>query len=236
MMNGNKCHQKKKISWLPVEILSNSFNTDSHAQNLRVTFDADFNFQHHINNTVKFLFISVKFIISVTSPASINTYPYMLPLLYQMPWSAPDLTFFPLLLHSAPVTNLDNLQRVQNSLARVVTKSPRLTSSRPLLSNLNWLLIYSCLNFKPHHYVNLLLSKLPLPTPALKILSNFTAPLPKVLLARLLALTVWNHISFYIQNATNVSSFRTQLIISKPIISIIHSSILKGESSPGLAV
>ena len=153
-----------------------------------------------------------------------------------MPWSAADLTFFPLLLHSAPVTNLDKLQRVQNSLARVVTKSPRLTSGRPLLTNFNWLSIYSRINFKPHHYVNLLLSKLPLPAPDLKIPSNFSAPLPKVLLGRLLALTVWNHISFYIRNATNVSSFHKQLIISKPIISIIHPSILKGESSPGSAV
>ena len=36
------------------------------------------------------------------------------------------------LLHSANVTYLDNLQSVQNSLARVVTKSPRLTPSNPL--------------------------------------------------------------------------------------------------------
>ena len=56
------------------------------------------------------------------------------------------------LLHSAPVTNLDKLQCVQNYLARVVTKSPRLTSSRPLLTNPNWLPIYSHINFKPHPY------------------------------------------------------------------------------------
>ena len=47
----NKCHQKKINSWLPFEILSNSINPASHARNLGVTYDADFNFQLHINNT-----------------------------------------------------------------------------------------------------------------------------------------------------------------------------------------
>ena len=48
------------------------------------------------------------------------------------------LDYCNLLLHSAPVTYLDKLQRVQNSLARAVTKSPGLTPSMPLI-NLQWL-------------------------------------------------------------------------------------------------
>ena len=64
--------------------------------------------------------------------------------------------------------------------------------------------------------------------PALKITSNFSAPLLKILPARLLAMYVWNRIPF-IRSALNVLSFCKQL---KPIISIIRPSILKGESSP----
>ena len=53
MLIGNKRHREKFNSWLPVEIHSKSINLASHAQNLWVTFDADFNFQRQINNTVK---------------------------------------------------------------------------------------------------------------------------------------------------------------------------------------
>ena len=50
---GNKRHREKFNSWLPVEILSNSINPASHSLKLGVSFDADFNFQCQINNTVK---------------------------------------------------------------------------------------------------------------------------------------------------------------------------------------
>ena len=52
------------------------------------------------------------------------------------------------LLHSIPKVHLDKLQRVQNSLARVVTKSTRFTSSKPLLKRLHWLPIASRIDFK----------------------------------------------------------------------------------------
>ena len=38
-------------------------------------------------------------------------------------------------LHSIPKVHLDKLQRLQNSLAKVVTKSTRFTSSKPLLDH-----------------------------------------------------------------------------------------------------
>ena len=52
------------------------------------------------------------------------------------------------LLASVPATYLKKLQRVQNSLARVVTLSPKLTSSQPLLNSLHWLPIKSRIHFK----------------------------------------------------------------------------------------
>ena len=52
------------------------------------------------------------------------------------------------ILFSIPKVHLDKLQRVQNSLARVVTKSTRFTSSKPLLKRLHWLPIASRIDFK----------------------------------------------------------------------------------------
>ena len=72
MLIGNKRHKKKFNSWLPVKILS---NPASHAQNLGVTLDADFNFQCNITSTVK----SCNYYI--LDIACIRKHPYMLSLL-----------------------------------------------------------------------------------------------------------------------------------------------------------
>ena len=52
------------------------------------------------------------------------------------------------LLHSIPKLHLNKLQRVQNSLARVVNESTRFISSKPLLKRLHWLPIASRIDFK----------------------------------------------------------------------------------------
>ena len=52
------------------------------------------------------------------------------------------------LLHSLPGVHLNKLQRVQNALTRVVTKSSRLTSTKSLLERFHWLPIASRIDFK----------------------------------------------------------------------------------------
>ena len=53
MLIDNKCHPNKFDSRLPIEVFGDSINSAGHAPNLRVSFDADFIFQRHINNTVE---------------------------------------------------------------------------------------------------------------------------------------------------------------------------------------
>ena len=52
------------------------------------------------------------------------------------------------LQHSLPGVHLNKLQRVQNALARVVTKSTRLNSTKAMLERLYWLPIASRIDFK----------------------------------------------------------------------------------------
>ena len=52
------------------------------------------------------------------------------------------------LLHEIPVKDLQTLQRVQNCLARVVTKAPRFSHSFPLLKSLHWLPSKLIIQFK----------------------------------------------------------------------------------------
>ena len=51
------------------------------------------------------------------------------------------------LLHSNPRVPDNKLQRIQNSLAKVVTESTRFISSKVLLEMLNWLPIASRIDF-----------------------------------------------------------------------------------------
>ena len=52
------------------------------------------------------------------------------------------------LLHAIPGVHLNKLQRVQNALARVVTKSTWFTSTKSLLECLQWPPIVSLIDFK----------------------------------------------------------------------------------------
>ena len=52
------------------------------------------------------------------------------------------------LLHKISAKDLQKLQRVQNCLARVVTKAPRFSRSIPLLNSLHWLPIKFRIQFK----------------------------------------------------------------------------------------
>ena len=52
------------------------------------------------------------------------------------------------LLHSIPGVHLNKWQHVQHALARVVTKSNRITSTKLLLEQLHWPPIAYCIDFK----------------------------------------------------------------------------------------
>ena len=133
------------------------------------------------------------------------------------------------LLHSIPKVHLNKLQRVQNSLARIVTKSTRFTSSKSLLKPLHWLPIASRINFKiatltykavhlkqspslakylrlkPMHFNTRNNEPLFLQHPQVGTNSYghrafcYTAP------------TVWSKVPYYIRNAPSVVSLRKQL-------------------------
>ena len=124
-----------------VERGGNSINPASHALNLMVTFDADFHFQLQINNTVKSCNCYIRDITRLCKHLSLHATIALANALVSSRFN-----YCKSLLHSANVTYLDKLQRVQNSLTRVVTKSTRLSPSKPLLINLHWLPIYSRIN------------------------------------------------------------------------------------------
>ena len=132
------------------------------------------------------------------------------------------------LLHQIPAKDLQKLQRVQNCLARVVTKAPRFSRSIPLLNSLHWLPIKFRIQFKIYTFVfrclddgqPSYLSSLLFSADSVKHLrSNNTNMLevPRIRTkfgARAFSvsgLTLWNLLPAHLRVAKNISSFRKLL-------------------------
>ena len=143
MLIGNKCHRNKFNSKFPVDILNNSIPPAAHAKNLGVIIDSDLNFQRHIKNTVKVCNYFIRDIRRVRKHLTLDASTALANALVSS-----RLDYCNSLLHSLPGVHLNKLQRVQNALARVVTKSSRFTSTKSLLERLHWLPIASRIDFK----------------------------------------------------------------------------------------
>ena len=133
------------------------------------------------------------------------------------------------LLHSIPEVHLNKLQRVQSSLAGVVSKSTRFTSSRPLLDRLHWLLTASRIDFKIATLTDKAVHLKQPPSLAqhlkLKSIHFNTQNNDQLLLQHssvgtnnyrrpafsYTAPTVWNKLSYKIRNVPSVTLFRKEL-------------------------
>ena len=61
------------------------------------------------------------------------------------------------LFHNMPEKDIARLQRVQNSLARVITKAPRFSRSVPILKRLHWLPVkFRIFRIQPAYLADLL--------------------------------------------------------------------------------
>ena len=140
---GNKSQRQKFTSKFPISILGNQLTPTPLAKNLGVTLDSDFNFQRQINNTVSSCYYHIRDFRRIrkhlTRDAAISVANALV---------GSRLDYCNSLLYNAPVVWLSKLQRVQNTLARIVTRSSRNTSISPVLKDLHWLPIRSRISFK----------------------------------------------------------------------------------------
>ena len=132
------------------------------------------------------------------------------------------------LLYSISRSDLKKLQRIQNTLARIVTKTNRFTSSAPLLNKLHWLPVRSRILFK----LNLLIFKsIKFNNPpslrslfqiqssssglrsadSLSLKTKFVAKGPGSRAFSYYAPFIWNTLPSKIRNSTSTHTFRRQL-------------------------
>ncbi len=143
LLIGNKCHREKFVSEFPIDILGNPLSPSDSARNLGVTFDADFSFKRHINNTVSSCYYYIRDIRRIRKHLNLNAATALANALVSS-----RLDYCNSLLYSVPACYIRKLERVQNSLARVVTLSPKFSHTSPLLKQLHWLPVKSRIHFK----------------------------------------------------------------------------------------
>ena len=124
----------KYLSMFPIELLGVKTNPDKSARNLGVIFDKNVTFRSHISVVCNSCFYHMRNLRRICRHLDLES----AKLLATAVMSS-RLDYCNSLLYGIADIDVTRLQRVQNQLARLVTKSPPFTRSLLLLHSLHWL-------------------------------------------------------------------------------------------------
>ena len=221
LLIGSKSQREKFINLFPLAVLDDEMNSADSARNLGVFFDSGLFFCQHISQVSNSCFYHIRDLKRIR-----KSQPLALAKQIAVALVTSKLDYCNSLLHEIPAKDLQKSQRVQNCLARVVTKAPRFSRSIPLLKSLHWLpikyriqictYVFRCVNDGQPSY----LSSLFFSADSVKHLrSNTTNKLkvPRIRTkfgARAFSVsgpTLWNLLPAHLRVAKNISSFRKLL-------------------------
>ena len=112
-------------------------------RNLGVIFDDKYNFREHISQICRTCFYHIRDLRRIRRYLPVSVAKTIATALVTS-----RLDYCNSLFHNIAIKDITKLQRVQNCLARVVTRSPRFTPSKPLLKSLHWLPVQYRIMFK----------------------------------------------------------------------------------------
>ena len=136
--------QKAKFPDLfPITILENSTLPTKSAKNLGVLFDNSLGFREHISHVCRVCFYHIRDLKRVRKHISLDTAKILASALINS-----RLDYCNSLFYNLPQYEISRLQRVQNALARTISKSSRLCPSLPLLKKLHWLPVIFRIKYK----------------------------------------------------------------------------------------
>ena len=147
--------QRSKVLSSSISFRGNNIAPSSHVRNLGVTFDCNLSFTQHISNVCRSSFHQIRQLRQVRSSLDTTSTIILANALVTSKLDYCNSLFF-----SLPATATNRLQRVQNSLARVVDPTIKYTQHiSPTLRKLHWLPItkriifkIATLTFKTLHY------------------------------------------------------------------------------------
>ena len=193
-------------------------------RNLGVIFDSEFSLKHHISSCVQATNFHIRNISKIRKYLSQNTTRLVVQALVTS-----RLDFCNSLLLGLPKSTIEPLQKVQNSAARLITKTRKLSSITPVLHSLHWLpvqqrikykvllLTYKCLHGLAPAYLAELLT---VHTPSRSLRSSSA---PVLTVPRVRSTTIggrafsvgapqlWNHLPASLRNSPSLDNFRRHL-------------------------
>jgi len=220
---GTPKQRRKLDGFFPTRILSQSITPAASARNLGVTFDENFNFNRHISKTCRCCFYHIRDLRRIRRYISLSVAKTIATALVSS-----RLDYCNSLLYNIAGKDITKLQRVQNCLARVVTRSPRFSRSVPLLKSLHWLpvryriifkictIAYQALSFKQPAYLHSMLTPARNPRQLRSTSCNLLF-IPRVKTNAgtrafsVAAPTLWNSLPASVKLEGNIVSFRRRL-------------------------
>ena len=127
----------------PCLILGQDTNPSASATNLGVVFDSSLNFRKHISQTCSACFYHIRDLRRIRKSLSLDLAKQIAVALVSS-----KLDYCNSLFHNMLEKDIARLQRVQNCIARVITKAPRFSHSVPILKRLHWLPVKFRIHFK----------------------------------------------------------------------------------------
>ena len=140
---GTKVQRDKLSSFFPVNILDTDIFPSKKVRNLGVIFDSDFSFSDHITSVCKSCFVGIRDLRRIRRHLSRDTAVVVANALISS-----RLDYCNSLFRSLSSRDLRKLQCVQNTLARVVTRTKKYEHITPALKKLHWLPIKHRIIFK----------------------------------------------------------------------------------------
>ena len=128
LLIGSKLQREFFLNIFPCLIPGQDANTSTSAENLGVLFDSSLNFRKHISQTCRAFFYHIRDLRRIRKSLSLDLAKQIAVALVSS-----KLDYCNSLFHNMPEKDIAGLQRVQNCLARVVTKAPRFSRSDPIL-------------------------------------------------------------------------------------------------------
>lgn len=223
LLIGHEQQRKKYFGLFPYHLLNISTSPADKARNLGVIFDRNLNLQSHVTAVCKACFYHLRDLRRIRRHLS---YDSAKALGYALVSSRLD--YCNSLLHGLANKQISRLQRVQNRLARIVTKSRPFARSAPLLRSLHWLPVQFRIQFKislltyktmtdgePSYLNNMLV---PL-TPSRTLRSNqgpiLSVPRVKTKMgSRAFAFSapdLWNHLPLSVRSSSSIAVFKKHL-------------------------
>jgi hypothetical protein len=223
LLIGHEQQRRKYHSLFPVPLMGVDTKPAKSARNLGFVFDQNFNFRQHISQVCASCLYHIRDLRRIRRHLSLDNAKSLATALVTS-----RLDYCNSLLYGTAEKDIQKLQRVQNCLARVVTRSPPLTRSLPLLKSLHWLpvrfrlsykvrlLTFKAIHFQQPSYLRNMLVEAPLAR-SLRSNKGLLLSVPRVKTKTgerafsSCAPVLWNSLPLKLRSAPSVATFKKQL-------------------------